>query len=280
MKRFFALLFAACLTTLPSFGQDFPLFSYRYGDPTGHDSNGRVELVEYSVRAPLPVVNVSKKTTLKGSAGFHHISLHQQHRFWRESPYDTFRLDAAVSHSFSDEWTLQMGASERFDRNLFGEGQTSPRFSRVGLIATRSFRSGNELSFGAAYRTGVPTKILPLVGIDTDFASKMRIEALLPSRVVIWRKFPRRSNRIGVHARYTTTPYFAADKSNQKVLHKIARIGLSEESRLSGNLYVRVDISWTIKNELEFDNDQTSLDLNVNRAPMIDISLRYKLPTR
>ncbi len=258
--------------------QDFQLVSFRYGTPVRSDDSGETELLEFQLRLPLPVWKIGPKTRLQGSLGFHHISFQQKLNFWSDSPYDTFNLDVLLSRELSSQWSLAIGASERFTKEFLTESGGRQLFSQIALIADRSRTNGDLIRLGIAYRTGVPQSVIPLVGYERDLTPTLRLEALLPSRLNLWRHSGTGSSRYGLHASYRSTPYSSNNLCCISIRHTLARVGISGESRIAGSFFLRLDVSTAISNVLHVKNSSVNGRTVLNRGAIVDLSIRYKLP--
>jgi hypothetical protein len=220
------------------------------------------------------------KTRLQGSVGFHHISFQQKLNFWRDSPYDTFKLDVLLSRELSSQWSLAIGASERFTKEFLTDSGGRQLFSQIALIANHSRTNGDLIRLGIAYRTGVPQSVIPLIGYERDLTPKLRLEALLPSRLNLWRHSGTGSSRYGLHASYRSTPYSSTDSGSISLRHTLVRVGISGESRITGNFFLRLDASVAISNVLHVKNSSVSDRTVLKRGGIFDVSLRYKLPSQ
>jgi|AP95_1055475.scaffolds.fasta_scaffold27309_3 hypothetical protein len=278
--KLLTLLFLAIWSVPTSSAQDFQFVSFRYGTPVRGDGSSRTELLEFQLRLPLPVWEMGPKTRLQGSVGFHHISFQQKLNFWRDSPYDTFKLDVLLSRELSSQWSLAIGASERFTKEFLTDSGGRQLFSQIALIANHSRTNGDLIRLGIAYRTGVPQSVIPLIGYERDLTPKLRLEALLPSRLNLWRHSGTGSSRYGLHASYRSTPYSSTDSGSISLRHTLVRVGISGESRITGNFFLRLDASVAISNVLHVKNSSVSDRTVLKRGGIFDVSLRYKLPSQ
>lgn len=189
-------------------------------------------------------------------------------------------MNLLLSRELSSQWSLAVATSQRFTKEFLSDSGGRQLFSQVALIANHSRSNGDLIRFGIAYRTGVPQSVIPLIGYERNLITRLRLEALLPSRINLWRQSNSGSSRYGIHASYQATPYSSNDSGGMSIRHTMARVGISGESRLAGNFFLRLDASVTVSNVLHEKTSSVSDRTVLEHGGILDLSIRYKLPSK
>ncbi len=233
-------LLALSLFVTSSRGQGSTFLSYRAGASTTELDTAPVNLNEFQLRLPGVHLSLNDWFTLSTAFGYHHADMGPVHRFWRDAPKDAFH--------------------------------------RSALVMKRYRKSGDYFRIGVAYRSGVALEVIPILGYEGSLSAKYDISALLPGRAYVFRKLAN-GNRIGLFGRYQTTPYLLESGSlgdAEVFRHRMIRFGVSNESRVSDDLVLRVDVSSTLVDDHQWVGPSTDITIQLDRSVIFDVALIFR----
>jgi|GEM_PF-1157118 len=271
-------LLALSLCVTSSRGQGSTFLSYRAGASTTELDTAPVNLNEFQLRLPGVHLSLNDWFTLSTAFGYHHADMGPVHRFWGDAPKDAFLFEGSLDYPVNDRYMLSMGTSVRWMRSFARTEADKEAFHRSALVMKRYRKSGDYFRIGVAYRSGVALEVIPILGYEGSLSAKYDISALLPGRAYVFRKLAN-GNRIGLFGRYQTTPYLLESGSlgdAEVFRHRMIRFGVSNESRVSDDLVLRVDVSSTLVDDHQWVGPSTDITIQLDRSVILDVALIFR----
>lgn len=281
-KRTLLSILALSLLSLSAAAQGSTFLSYRAGAATVDQGSGSVNLNEFQLRLPGLKFEFNERAVLSTAVGYHHADMGSVHRFWGDAPMDAFLLEGSLTLPFIGMSTITAGTSVRLMREYAFTDADKQAFHRSALVVNQYRKNGDYFRVGVAYRSGVALDVIPVLGFEGRVSESWDVSALLPGRAYVFRRLGN-GNRIGVFGRYQTTPYLVEPGSlgDADILrHRMIRTGLSNETRISSSLVLRIDLSTTVVNDHQWVGPTTDTRTDLDRSIILDAALILRRPRK
>ena len=274
----------------PSFSAGYDLFPHRQiADPDDPDeeilNDGEIRVGTLHLKAAYPLIFSEGRTVLVNEAIYRRFDLD-----YRDFPegfeanpenMQAIEYNAMVTHVLSDKWTLMgivtPGIASDFEGDLGSDDFTF----QVVTVFIRGYSERLQIGYGGAWANtfGQPFP-LPILAVQWNNGSNMRLSSILPANLEFWYA-PSQRLELGLLLTVDGNQYHGDPDvyqvGNPLLRYSVGTFGPSVNYHLAKGLTVGVDAGMTFLRKFKFfdgDNEEDKIDYSLKNTGFVKVRLQ------